>query len=117
MLGLSTKHIGGFKVAIGRKVNYGYQITAIVLVCSLLALVIYDILYASQSLTSVFNERVQVEPNNRRFNLGAAENNPKLNGASSVVQEIQSLEEIFPDLVTSPPVSTSTTPALSPTPR
>ena len=109
MFGLGSKNIGGFKVVIGRKTNHSYQIVATVLIFFLLVLVVSDILYISRAFSAVFNERVGVDGGSRSFNLVGAEKNPKLNAAES---DLQSLEELFPDLEISPSPIATTSPGI-----
>jgi flagellar basal body-associated protein FliL len=55
-MSLFSKKIGGFKIAIEKKRNYLYEIIAVVLGLSLLATVIYSLLFISKVVASLFLE-------------------------------------------------------------
>jgi len=103
---LPSKKTGGFKIVIGKKINYGYQVAALSIGICLIAAVVYGILYASNSVTRLFSERTVSSGETVHFNTEWAQKNQRLALPTPSISPSPSIEPSV--LPTETPTGTST---------
>jgi hypothetical protein len=104
---LPSKKIGGFKVVIGRKSNYVYRIVALGIAVCLLGAAVYGILYASNVAARLFTRGDASGGDVTKFDLDAAQANPRLFRSVPVV-------ELTPSLIPETSPASTLTPIISP---
>ena len=96
---------GGFKLAIERRRNYYFEVSAIVISLLLLALIVYSVVFATRMITLVFNSKENVPPSSTVFDLDKANS----------IEKIKNFPVTdFSQTIATPSPEPSVTPAFSP---
>lgn len=113
-MGLFSKKVGGFKLALERKKSYHYEVAAVGLSLILLSAIVLSLNFASRLLTNLFSESIGGQQSEIKFNLEQAKeiNKVKLYLENMGVFESAVLEPT-PGLTPVPSLS----PSLQPTKR
>ncbi len=108
---------GGFKLAIEKRRNYYFEVSAIVTSLLLLVLIVYSVIFATKAITSVFNNKEVISAPNTVFDLEKAnsiekiKNFPTNDFSQTIVTPQSNAAETFD---VSPSPKPSVTPAFSP---
>ncbi len=96
---------GGFKLAIEKRRNYYFEVSAIVISLLLLALIVYSVVFATRAITSVFNSEEIISAPNTVFDLDKANSIEKIKNFPT---------NDFSQTVVTPSPDPSATPEFSP---
>ena len=96
---------GGFKLAIEKRRNYRFEVSAIVISLLLLTLIVYSVVFATRAITSVFNDKEIISAPGTVFDLDKANSIEKIKNFPT---------NDFSQTIITPSPEPSATPAFSP---
>lgn len=97
--------IGGFKLAVEKRRNYYFEVSALVISFLLLVLIAYSVVFATRVINLVFNNKEVVSAPNTFFDLDKANSIEKIKNSST---------NDFPQTIVTPNPESSAVPEFSP---